>query len=229
MGIKRWWIASVLTAAVIAAVTPAKAAVVYDGGDPNGFGTFFAYSPFEVAMSFSLENSANAVNGIQFWGGCSASGTCGTAADITLRFYESEGGAPGALINTIHVGNANQTATGGQIGLPIPPAFNEYSYSATFATQTFTPGTRYFVSISNGGSGLGFGVENTDSTASTDYQTFSGPGNFLSDPIGENAFKLTFTEAVPEPSTWAMMILGFFGIGYLTYRRRTQPAALSVV
>jgi PEP-CTERM motif len=26
--------------------------------------------------------------------------------------------------------------------------------------------------------------------------------------------------AVPEPSTWAMMILGFFGIGAMTYRRR---------
>ncbi len=26
--------------------------------------------------------------------------------------------------------------------------------------------------------------------------------------------------AVPEPSTWAMMILGFFGVGFLAYRRR---------
>lgn len=29
---------------------------------------------------------------------------------------------------------------------------------------------------------------------------------------------------VPEPSTWAMMILGFAGIGYMTYRRRNQAA-----
>jgi hypothetical protein len=27
-------------------------------------------------------------------------------------------------------------------------------------------------------------------------------------------------KAVPEPSTWAMMILGFAGIGAMTYRRR---------
>jgi len=32
--------------------------------------------------------------------------------------------------------------------------------------------------------------------------------------------------AVPEPSTWAMMILGFAGVGFMTYRRR-QTAALS--
>jgi hypothetical protein len=28
--------------------------------------------------------------------------------------------------------------------------------------------------------------------------------------------------AVPEPSTWAMMILGFFGVGFMAYRRRGQ-------
>jgi hypothetical protein len=32
--------------------------------------------------------------------------------------------------------------------------------------------------------------------------------------------------AVPELSTWAMMILGFAGLGVLTYRRRRQPVAL---
>jgi hypothetical protein len=26
--------------------------------------------------------------------------------------------------------------------------------------------------------------------------------------------------AVPEPSTWAMMILGFVGVGFMAYRRR---------
>lgn len=30
--------------------------------------------------------------------------------------------------------------------------------------------------------------------------------------------------AVPEPATWAMMILGFVGIGYMAYRRRNQIA-----
>ena len=34
--------------------------------------------------------------------------------------------------------------------------------------------------------------------------------------------------AVPEPSTWAMMILGFAGVGYMAYRRR-KTAALNLV
>jgi hypothetical protein len=31
---------------------------------------------------------------------------------------------------------------------------------------------------------------------------------------------ITMTAAVPEASTWAMMILGFAGLGYMAYRRR---------
>jgi hypothetical protein len=33
--------------------------------------------------------------------------------------------------------------------------------------------------------------------------------------------------AVPEPSTWAMIILGFAGVGFMAYRRRNQGAALA--
>src|SRR6478736_6345885 len=31
--------------------------------------------------------------------------------------------------------------------------------------------------------------------------------------------------AVPEPSTWAMMILGFFGLGFMAYRRKSSDRA----
>ncbi|MBN8987404.1 MAG: PEP-CTERM sorting domain-containing protein [Rhizobiales bacterium] len=29
---------------------------------------------------------------------------------------------------------------------------------------------------------------------------------------------------VPEPSTWAMMLLGFAGVGFMAYRRKNQPS-----
>ena len=32
---------------------------------------------------------------------------------------------------------------------------------------------------------------------------------------------------VPEPSTWAMLILGFAGVGYMTYRRKRQAPTLA--
>jgi PEP-CTERM motif len=60
------------------------------------------------------------------------------------------------------------------------------------------------------------------------------PSNFIAiDDIDGNTLSVieSFTPhftllagAVPEPSTWAMMILGFCGIGFMTYRRRTGSA-----
>jgi hypothetical protein len=38
----------------------------------------------------------------------------------------------------------------------------------------------------------------------------------------------TVETAVPEPSTWAMMILGFAGIGFMAYRRKQNGPALRV-
>jgi hypothetical protein len=51
-----------------------------------------------------------------------------------------------------------------------------------------------------------------------------GPGSALSSP---GFLTLETVAAVPEPSTWAMMILGFAGIGFMAYRRRNQAATLS--
>jgi hypothetical protein len=44
----------------------------------------------------------------------------------------------------------------------------------------------------------------------------------------DNTGSLTLeVSSVPEPSTWAMMILGFAGIGFMTYRRRKSALALA--
>jgi hypothetical protein len=51
---------------------------------------------------------------------------------------------------------------------------------------------------------------------------FTGPETPGATPFGGEPLAGTFTiaEAVPEPSTWAMMILGFFGIGFMAHRRK---------
>jgi hypothetical protein len=35
------------------------------------------------------------------------------------------------------------------------------------------------------------------------------------------------TSAVPEPSTWAMLILGFAGVGFMAYRRKAKPSLMA--
>jgi PEP-CTERM motif len=37
---------------------------------------------------------------------------------------------------------------------------------------------------------------------------------------------VNLTAAVPEPSTWAMMLLGFAGIGFMAYRRHKKTTTL---
>jgi len=36
----------------------------------------------------------------------------------------------------------------------------------------------------------------------------------------QNSFEITNISAVPEPATWAMMIVGFLGVGFMAYRRK---------
>jgi len=64
----------------------------------------------------------------------------------------------------------------------------------------------------------------------------SSPGDSVFDGISPiasgsasngTAGSWAMTAAVPEPSTWAMMILGFFGIGFMAYRRKQSGSALS--
>jgi hypothetical protein len=54
--------------------------------------------------------------------------------------------------------------------------------------------------------------------------TGSNGGGILGGPVGYTGSIATIASPVPEPSTWAMMILGFAGVGYMTYRRRKTAA-----
>jgi hypothetical protein len=43
---------------------------------------------------------------------------------------------------------------------------------------------------------------------------------------GDSLTITDITAAVPEPSTWAMMLLGFCGLGFMAYRRKQNGSAL---
>ena len=48
-------------------------------------------------------------------------------------------------------------------------------------------------------------------------EDFTGSAN-------DTYFKNFTVSSVPEPGTWAMMILGFMGVGFMAYRRKSGPA-----
>jgi hypothetical protein len=81
------------------------------------------------------------------------------------------------------------------------------------------------------GNGLGFTVGTAGETVAIFESSNKTPAGVFEDvasngPVGFGEFALT--AAVPEPSTWAMMILGFCGLGFMAYRRKQSGAALSV-
>jgi PEP-CTERM motif len=81
------------------------------------------------------------------------------------------------------------------------------------------------------GNGLGFSVGTDGETVAIFESSNKTPAGVFED-VASNARvgfgEFTLTAAVPEPSTWAMMILGFCGLGFMAYRRKRSGAALSV-
>ena len=43
-------------------------------------------------------------------------------------------------------------------------------------------------------------------------------------PNTSSQIMITQVAAVPEPATWAMMLLGFCSVGFMAYRRKSKPA-----
>jgi PEP-CTERM motif len=72
---------------------------------------------------------------------------------------------------------------------------------------------------------LGIGDQN--SPKDNQWVTITGLSAFTQASFSStrNAFEFSLGTAVPEPSTWAMMLVGFAGLGYAGYRRTREPRA----
>jgi len=102
---------------------------------------------------------------------------------------------PGNAITIKFADNSTQTISGANIAA-------EFSDIKDTGCQVQTDCNRYFTFTGQAGAQItGFSVT-SDS----------------------NSFELTNISAVPEASTWAMMILGFFGVGFMAYRGKSKPS-----
>jgi PEP-CTERM motif len=99
---------------------------------------------------------------------------------------------------------------------------NSYPNNSNFAA--YGPGNT-FISSGDLGNVNGFSLVSVTGSGITDLKISNGTlGN--SDwmfGVGE----LTYTSAVPEPSTWAMLLLGFAGVGFMAYRRKSKPELMA--
>ena len=45
--------------------------------------------------------------------------------------------------------------------------------------------------------------------------------------VNATSWNVAEVSAVPEPSTWLMLILGFAGLGFMAHRRKSKPALMA--
>ena len=88
-----------------------------------------------------------------------------------------------------------------------------------------------------GGSGIVFHLTDAEAAqlnailaANAGTEVFTVGATFANAQGGNDVIQaVQLTTAIPEASTWAMMIIGFFGVGFAAYRRRESKASFRLV
>jgi hypothetical protein len=196
-------------------VTDYRLAFVTDGvtdGTSSVVGTYNSFVATEAATDASLPNTTwTAIAGTP---GVSAASnvSCGSVCNNNVPIYLVDGTlvarSTASLFSNGLLGNINEDGKGAAVSV-LAMEWVGSNMDGTAAPGhelgTFIPDS-YF---------LFFGDAVFPSfTNSTEMQLFGLSG------------ELEVAAAVPEPSTWAMMLLGFAGAGFMAYRRKPKPALM---
>jgi hypothetical protein len=97
----------------------------------------------------------------------------------------------------------------------------------TQPTGVAPPGPTFSSLVTGSVTGTAGGVFIDFNSTPQSFTSSSGPFTFFVNDLSVNAAGVNnisgnIVAAIPEPSTWAMMILGFFGVGFMAYRRKGQ-------
>ena len=127
---------------------------------------------------------------------------------------------------------ANSTATQ-NIGTALGTVYNlSFAYSPRTGVASTSNGIEVFWDGVSQGTFTGFTNANTAwvlenlNVTGTGLDTLEFRAVGTSDSYGGSLDAVSLTAAVPEPSTWAMLLIGFVGIGFMAYRRKQNGQAL---
>jgi choice-of-anchor C domain-containing protein len=206
------FIASMLLAGTVSA----NAAIVVDGNfnDPlygGSFQTFTSGAQFGGPSGDAWTVISGSVS-VDLIGSYWAPPTVGGGS------VDLDGNSPGGISQTINAADGSYLLSFYLSGNPDgqQPQTKTVQVTVGGSTQTFT----YELQPTNTKSNMAYVLETLAFTLTGGQTTLTfqslDPSNSPYGPvIGGVAIA-----AVPEPATWAMIILGFFGIGFLSYRRR---------
>jgi choice-of-anchor C domain-containing protein len=215
---------SFLAIAAIASVglcTPASASLIVNGSFEAGLASIGDFTTLNGGDSTSI-------TGWTVTGGQNAIDYIGTywqPADGS-RSLDLNGLLPGGIKQTFSVvlGQTYQVSfemAGNPAGGPVVKTLNGI---VDVVTDGFTFDTTN-TSLSNmGWKPMSFTFTATTTSETLDFEsTTTANSNNPTYPFAFGpALDNVSVTAVPEPSTWAMMILGFIGVGFMAYRRKSS-------
>ena len=188
--------------------------MVYQNGAPNGY-SGNEMSDFVQSEDFRL-GSAASIGSASFYAG-------GTTDATSLTYYIFGAGSdrPGALLTSGNAQNLTRILTG-QTAFRTPEALYSFDFASAF---TAAANTTYWFGLRAAGNTNPIFWETTDANATLqDKESFGGTFDNWTNSGQEHSFSLS-TAAVPEPATWAMMLVGFGMMGAsMRYRRRSTKA-----
>lgn len=201
--------------ALISFVSPASAVVTFDqslaSGWYQGTGTSNGH--------FAVDTQANGIElglraSIRFVGPITPTGNI---------YFAPTGLALGAALWNFEFSVNPGSLTGTHSLLTITGPGGSLAFDPTLIPDNKPTGGSFDQNSENlsffAGSSLNFNP-NVSGIYTFDLQLFSAQDRLLGDVSIQ-------VNAVPEPSTWAMLILGFAGVGFMAYRRKSRPAALA--
>ena len=167
----------------------------YRGELQSFMANYPSYTPAATFSGGTITNPPPSANGIiQLFGNTGATDTITFAAAVT-----------------------NPVIAIWSLGAGGTPA--SFLFSAPFTIEAGGPSAEYTGSSITSSGDQVFGSEGNG------VIQFNGTFTSISwtNPSFENWYGFTvgtFASAVPEPSTWAMLLLGFLGVGFVAYRRK---------
>jgi hypothetical protein len=198
---------------LLSANLPARASVLYSQplDNPTTSGSYYSNDPQQLLADKFTIVGGGAINQVS-WYGAAYNGLA--FSPFNIEFYSDSAGTPGVQLYNVSV-NPTVVSTG------ILDAYGKaiLQFTASIATFSADAGTSYFFSVSDSGP-RNFIWENSNVPVASKVSASGAAGPWY-DLDQSQAFSFDgVASPVPEPSTWAMMILGFAGVGYMTYRRR---------
>ena len=209
------WMGLLAGTALISAVTSSHAATVFfDSFEGPSQGGGFSYGGSDAAgAAFSPSSPNPDYNGSGIQANGSGFGFQAAPDGVQTAFIQGQGSftetVAGLTAGNIYTLSFYAAQRPGYAVAPFTVSYTPFSDTDPLLL-TATPSSANFTNYSTSFTSQGGG-----------YITFAGlnngaPGNDLD--VGIDAVSIS-TGGVPEPSTWAMMLLGFGGLGFFAYRK----------